>query len=245
MMARRKNQQMQERHRQVVIVLHEFLTDLGYPPSIREICHRTGISSTSMVNRYLEQLEEWGIIERDGGVSRGIRLLRSPAELGINLYGTLRQKAQAFADELFQIPILGRIQAGEPLPVPGSDFARFDPEYAVAVASSLFSRRDQANDLFALEVRGDSMIDALINDGDIVIMRPVKEVHNGEMVAVWLKDVEATTLKYFYKENGRLRLQPANPAYKPIIIDRPENVEVQGKVVMVIRKFEGEALPPA
>ena len=89
------------------------------------------------------------------------------------------------------------------------------------------------------------MIDAMINDGDIVIMRPVKEVRNGEMVAVWLKDVEETTLKYFYKENGRLRLQPANPAYDPIIIDRPENVEVQGKVVMVIRKFEGEALPAA
>lgn len=245
MMARRKTQQMQERHRQVVMVLHEFLTDFGYPPSIREICHRTGISSTSLVNRYLEQLEEWGIIERDGRISRGIRLLRNPAELGINLFGTVRQKAEAVADELFQIPILGRIQAGEPLPVPGSDFARFDPEHAVAVASSLFSRRDQANDLFALEVRGDSMIDAMVNDGDIVIMRPVTEVQNGEMVAVWLKDVEETTLKYFYKENGRLRLQPANPAYEPIIIDHPENVEVQGKVVMVIRKFEGEGLPTA
>lgn len=243
MMARRKTQQMQDRHRRIVTVLHEFLTNLGYPPSIREICERTGITSTSMVNRYLDQLEEWGIIERDSGISRGIRLLRSPAELGIDLYGTLRQKAQSLAEELLHIPILGRIQAGEPLPVPGSDFARFDPDHAVAVASSLFSKRDQVNDLYALEVRGDSMIDAMINDGDIVIMRPVKEIRNGEMVAVWLKDVEETTLKYIYKENGRLRLQPANPAYKPIIIDQPENVEVQGKVVMVIRKFNGEAIP--
>ncbi len=243
MMARRKSQKMQERHRRIVEVLHDFLTTLGYPPSIREICERTGITSTSMVNRYLDQLEEWGVIERDGGISRGIRLLRTPAELGIGLVNTMRQKAQSLADELFHIPIVGRIQAGEPLPVPSSDFDRFDPDHAVAVASSLFSKRDQANDLFALEVRGDSMIDAMINDGDIVIMRPVKEVRNGEMVAVWLKDVEETTLKYFYKENGRLRLQPANPAYQPIFIDTPENVEVQGKVVMVIRKFDGEVIP--
>lgn len=242
MMARRKTQQMQDRHRRIVAVLHDFLSDLGYPPSIREICDRTGITSTSMVNRYLDQLEEWGIIERDSNISRGIRLLRTPAELGINLVGTVRQKAQSFAEDLLHIPILGRIQAGEPLPLPGSDFARFDPDHAVAVASSLFPKREQANDLFALEVRGDSMIDAMINDGDIVIMRPVKEVRNGEMVAVWLKDVEETTLKYIYKENGRLRLQPANPAYQPIIIEHPENVEVQGKVVMVIRKFNGETI---
>ncbi len=245
MMARRKNQQMQERHKRIVEVLDDFLNTLGYPPSIRELCERTGISSTSMVNRYLNQLEEWGVIERDGGISRGIRLLVNPAELGIGLANAARQKAQSLAEELFQIPILGRIQAGEPLPLPGSDFARFDPDHAVAVASSLFSKRDQVNDLFALEVRGDSMIDAMINDGDIVIMRPVKEVHNGEMVAVWLKDVEETTLKYFYRENGRVRLQPANPAYKPIIIENPKNLEVQGKVVMVIRKFNGEVIPTA
>ncbi|MCS7247415.1 MAG: transcriptional repressor LexA [Anaerolineales bacterium] len=245
MMARRKIQQMQDRHRRIVAVLHEFLSDLGYPPSIREICERTGITSTSMVNRYLEQLEEWGVIERDGGVSRGIRLLRSPAELGIDIWVTVPQRAQSFAEELLHIPIVGRIQAGQPLPVPGSDFASFDPEHAIAVASSLFSKRDQAEDLFALEVRGDSMVDAMINDGDIVIMRPVTEVRNGEMVAVWLKDVEETTLKYFYKENGRVRLQPANPAYQPIIIEHPESVEVQGKVVMVIRKFSGEVTPAA
>ncbi|UCH91424.1 MAG: repressor LexA, partial [Nitrospirota bacterium] len=96
-----------------------------------------------------------------------------------------------------------------------------------------------ADDLFALTVSGDSMIDAMVNDGDIVIMRPPQDkVRNGEMVAVWLNDKDETTLKYFYQENGQVRLQPANPTMDPIIIDDPGTVEIQGQVVMVVRQLE-------
>lgn len=83
------------------------------------------------------------------------------------------------------------------------------------------------------------MIDAMINDGDIVIMRPAQEAHNGEMVAVWLNDKDETTLKYFYREGSRVRLQPANPTMKPIYVDDPTHLRIQGKVVMVIRKVGG------
>lgn len=82
------------------------------------------------------------------------------------------------------------------------------------------------------------MIDAMVNDGDIVIMRPVTQANNGEMVAVWLADRDETTLKYFYLEGGHVRLQPANPLMKPIIIDDPAHVQVQGKVVLVIRRLD-------
>ncbi|MGB9669292.1 MAG: transcriptional repressor LexA [Anaerolineales bacterium] len=241
MMARRRKQELSDRHKRILEVLNQYQSQLGYPPSIREICDKTGITSTSLVNYYLDQLQQMGFIERDNRISRGIRLVRLPESIPGSVVGAIRQTSQKIkqtAEELFTVPILGRIQAGEPVPIPDSDFARFDPEHAVSVASSLFPKREKPDGLYALEVRGDSMIDAMINDGDIVIMRPVKEVHNGDMVAIWLKDERETTLKYFYLENGRIRLQPANPNYQPRIINNPENVEVQGKVVMVIRQFK-------
>jgi repressor LexA len=246
MMARRKKQGLTERHRRVLQVLEKYQSQFGYPPSIREICNQTGITSTSLVNYYLDQLQEMGYIERDNHISRGIRLRQLPDEVGGVVSSAIRataQRAREAVNELLNIPIMGRIQAGQPLPIPDSDFARFDPEHAVAVASSMFSKRDKPEELYALEVRGDSMIDAMVNDGDIVIMRPIKEMpQNGEMVAIWLKDEHETTLKYFYLENGRIRLQPANPNYEPIIIHNLANVEVQGKVVMVIRQFKGQAV---
>ena len=104
---------------------------------------------------------------------------------------------------------------------------------------SLLPPREKVADLFALEVKGDSMIDAMVNDGDIVIMKRVQEAKNGEMVAVWLRDRDETTLKYFFLEkNGRVRLQPANPQMQPIYIEDPSIVQVQGKVVLVIRRLE-------
>jgi repressor LexA len=129
--------------------------------------------------------------------------------------------------------------AGEPWRVPGSDFDFFDSEAWVVVDSSQLPKRSlSAGSLFALEVSGESMIDAMVNDGDIVIMEPATEANNGEMVAVWLVDQEETTLKYFYREKGMIRLQPANPTMKPIYAD-PQQVRVQGKVVMVIRQVKG------
>jgi len=141
----------------------------------------------------------------------------------------------------FRVPILGRIVAGEPITIPETDFSLFDAEASVEIATSLLPPREKAQDLFALEVEGDSMIDAMVNNGDIVIMKPVKEVHNGEMVAVWLPEKSETTLKYFYKEKDGYRLQPANPTMKPILIKKDEPLEIRGKVVMVIRKVHSIA----
>ena len=229
MMARKKAG-LGERHKKILKFLEKFQAENGYPPSIREIGENTNISSTSVVNYYLNQLEEMNYIERENNVSRGIRLLR-------NLEGKLLTAAQTVAD-MFTVPVIGRIVAGEPVPVPSSDFNYFDSETGIDIARSLLPTKEKTDDLFALEVQGDSMIDAMVNDGDIVVMRSVTQANNGEMVAVWLADRDETTLKYFFLENGRVRLQPANPLMKPIIIDDPAHVQVQGKVVLVIRRLE-------
>ncbi len=224
MMMVRKRKGLTERHRKILDFLREYQAENKYPPSIREIGEKTGISSTSVVNYYLDQLEREGLIERDRGISRGVRLVtKTPPP------------------EMFRVPILGRIVAGEPINIPDTDFSLFDAEASVEIATSLLPPREKAKDLFALEVQGDSMIDAMVNDGDIVIMKPVKEVHNGEMVAVWLPEKSETTLKYFYKEKDGYRLQPANPTMKPILIKKDEPLEIRGKVVMVIRKVHSIA----
>jgi repressor LexA len=249
MMARKRSKVLSDRQKRILEVLENFQVEYGYPPSIREICDKARISSTSVVNYYLEQLQELGYIERDGRVSRGIRLVRPFSEIASPVAGAARAAAASIrqsvanvhqaASELLQIPILGRIVAGAPIPVPPSDFSYYDAESMVDVASSLLPGRERTSDLFALEVQGDSMIDAMVYEGDIVILKPAKEAHNGEMVAVWLNDRDETTLKYFYLENGRVRLQPANPTMQPIYIEDPSVVEVQGKVVMVIRQVKG------
>lgn len=226
----RKKAGLGERHKRILKFLEKFQGENGFPPSIREIGENTNISSTSVVNYYLNQLEEMNYIERESNVSRGIRLIRT-------LEGNLVQVAQAVT-EMFNIPVVGRIVAGEPMPMPATDFNYYDQETGIDIARSLLPSKEKTADLFALEVQGDSMIDAMVNDGDIVIMRPVTSAENGEMVAVWLTDRDETTLKYFYQENGRVRLQPANPLMQPIIIDNPAQVQVQGKVVLVIRRLE-------
>jgi repressor LexA len=231
-MARKRSKTLSDRQKKILEVLAKFQVDYGYPPSIREICDQADISSTSVVNYYLDQLENMGYIERDGRVSRGIRLLRSGD--GDGLVAGVRQAV----DDLLRIPIVGRIFASKPVPMPGTDFSYFDADHMVDVARSMLPAREKGQDLFALEVQGDSMIDAMINEGDIVIMKKVGEAINGELVAIWLRDREETTLKYFYLENGRVRLQPANPAMEPIFIEDPTTVEIQGKVVMVIRQVE-------
>ena len=258
MMARRKRKGLSERQQRILQVLESYLNKLGYPPSIREICEQTAITSTSVVNYYLDQLQEMGYIERDSRVSRGIRLMQPISEAALpethSMAATVNAARATAASvkqsvlelghamgELLQIPVVGRIMAGSPLPLPSSDFSYFDAESMVDVASSLLPSNEHDSKLFALEVQGDSMIDAMIYEGDIVIMKQVQSANKGEMVAVWLLDQEETTLKYYYpEENGRVRLQPANPRMKPIFEDS-SNVQVQGKVVMVIRQIEGLA----
>lgn len=233
MMMVRKSKGLSERHIRVLEFLVKYQDENARPPSIREIGDAAKISSTSVVNYYLEQLEKMGYIERDGRVSRGLRLTEKVNEV-----------VQLIKD-LMRVPVLGRIVAGEPIQVPASDFNYYDVDTSVEIATSLLPTPEKNKQLFALEVEGESMIDAMVNDGDYVIMKPVSsnaEVRNGEMVAVWLPSRDETTLKYFYKEKDGYRLQPANPTMSPIMIDKKEPLEIKGKVVMVIRKVDSVAV---
>jgi repressor LexA len=214
-----------ERHQKIIDYLNERMST-GYPPSIREIGEAVGITSTSVVTYYLKQLAEMGKIERDAKFSRAVRL------------------TEPVNRDLVKIPILGPIAAGEPMlvPDPGATYLGIGNEMdAVDVARSLLPSGEKGSSLFALKVKGESMIDAMINDGDIVIIKPAIKANNGEMVAIWLPNRDETTLKYFFKEKEGYRLQPANPTMKPILIDRTEPLEIKGKVVMVIRHVESVA----
>jgi repressor LexA len=236
----RKSAGLGERHRKIMEFLTNFQEDNGYSPSIREIGESIGVKSTSLVDYYLKQLEEMQYIDRDNHISRSIRILRPMQNAAGQMKRTARQMANA-VNEIFHIPVVGRIVASMPIPIPPSDLAYFDSESGVEIARSLLPPRENVNDLFALEVQGESMIDAMVNDGDIVVMKKAQEASNGEMVAVWLDESDETTLKYFYRENDRVRLQPANPTMDPIYINNPEQLRIMGKVVMVIRQVKSIA----
>jgi repressor LexA len=220
----RTSKGLTERHQKILKYLDERMNK-GYPPSIREIGEATDISSTSVVTYYLKQLEEWGYIERDAKFSRALRLSGSKTQ------------------SIFKIPILGPIAAGLPIQVPAPGETYIGDEIdGVDVARSLLPMGEKGADLFALKVQGDSMIDAMVNDGDIVIMKRTEQASNGEMVAIWLPAEDTATLKYFYKEKERYRLQPANPTMDPIYVNKGEPLEIKGKVVMVIRNIATTAI---
>jgi repressor LexA len=215
----RTSKGLTQRHKKILEYLDERLSK-GYPPSIREIGEAADISSTSVVTYYLKQLETWGYIERDAKFSRALRLT-----------GTTTHN-------VFKIPILGPIAAGLPIQVPAPGETYIGDELdGVDIARSLLPTGEKTTELFALKVKGDSMIDAMVNDGDIVIMKRTQEASNGDMVAIWLPAQDETTLKYFYKEKDQFRLQPANPTMNPIFINKNEPLEIKGKVVMVIRNL--------
>lgn len=237
----RKSAGLGERHRKIMEFLTNFQEDNGYSPSIREIGESIGVKSTSLVDYYLKQLEEMQYIDRDNHISRSIRVLRPMQNASGQLKRAARQVVGA-VNEVFNIPVVGRIVASMPIPIPPSDLAYFDSETGVEIARSLLPARETGSDLFALEVQGESMIDAMVNDGDIVVMKQAQEAANGEMVAVWLDESDETTLKYFYRENDRVRLQPANPTMDPIYINNPAQLRIMGKVVMVIRQVKSIAV---
>ncbi len=237
MTPRRRSATLTEPQIKVLRVIEDYQNSNGFPPSIRDIQDMGKFSSTSVVNYYLDQLETMGHIKRSGRVSRGIRLVRPFSEISQTTSRAV-QNVRETVQQVLRIPVMGRIFASEPVPVPPSDFAYLDAETVVNVARSMLPAREKVEELFALEVNGDSMIDAMVNDGDIVIMKPARDVHNGDLVAIWLRDKDETTLKYFYLEDGKVRLQPANPTMKPIFIDDPSTVDIQGKIVMIIRPCE-------
>lgn len=214
-----------KRQRHILQLIEEYAQEYGYPPTIREIGEAVGISSTSVVSYNLNVLQRKGLLTRNPDVSRGLRLVQSQEEIEPIVAPPHRHA----------IPLLGAIAAGQPIPVPDSDFSPTDYE-EIALTPDIVSSTEG---VYALEVHGDSMIDALIHDGDIVIMRHQRTAENGDMVAAWIKDERSTTLKRFYRERGRdlIRLQPANPAVEPIYV-HPSNLEIHGKVIGVIRRMD-------
>lgn len=228
----RKGKLMNERHERIMKFLQDYQQKNQYSPSIREIGNFIGVNSTSLVDYYVRQLVEMGYLERDEHVSRSIRIVRS--------FEKKKNKPQSVSyskQEVLRFPVLGRIVASAPIPVPNSDLAYFDAESYIEIPRKMIPLNEKDSELFVLEVSGDSMIDAMINDGDKVIFRQATAAVNGDMVAVWLSNNDETTLKYFYHEGDRIRLQPANPTMGPIYIDNPEQVHIMGKVVMVIRNL--------
>lgn len=211
---------LSERQRRMIEFIGQFSRERGYPPTIRQIGENADISSTSVVNYNLKKLEKDGYITRDLKVSRGVRLVDVP--------GSKTPRP----GELVSVPMSGFIFASMPTLV--GDTPQTATDEVIELTRDMLP---DTTDLFALRVKGDSMIDAMVNDGDIVVMKKVDRARNGEMVAVWLNDRNETTLKKFYLENGRVRLQPANPTMSPIIINDPNTVEVQGKVVLVLRQL--------
>ncbi|MDM8527269.1 transcriptional repressor LexA [Anaerolineales bacterium HSG24] len=204
------------RQQNILEFLQEFIVENGYPPTIREIGRAVSITSTSVVNYNLDVLQRLGHIYRDRTISRGIRLVQEEAKLIVTNF--------------ISVPLLGRIAAGNPIPVPEGSYDR-DTD-VIQLTRDLVP--DHKN-LYALRVQGLSMIDALINDGDVVVMRHVNTAENGDMVAAWLIDQEETTLKRFFHEGTRIRLQPENKTMQPIYV-LPNKVQIQGCVVAVIRQ---------
>ena len=207
------------RRQRILDFIHEFIQDNGIPPTVRDIQRACDISSTSVVDYNLRLLDRDGYLSRRPDVARGIELLD---EEGQPVSSTPR------------VPIVGKIAAGLPIPVFSTEEAASGSDLDAIEISPELPRR--YGKLYGLAVEGTSMIDALIDDGDVVIIRPTDNASNGDMVVAWLKEEEEATLKKFYLEGDTVRLQPANSQMDPIYCDA-SNVEVRGRVVSVIRKF--------
>jgi repressor LexA len=216
---------LSKRQQKILEYISKYIHDSGRPPTIREIGQAASISSTSVVTYNLKKLDERGFLDRDAEVSRGLRLTEKTEAL----FGYISEAAE----RLIRIPLLGDIVASEPVEVGHESFSVYDEDDAVEFSRSMLDVRN-TDDLFALRVSGDSMIDAMVSDGDIVVMRQQDTARDGDMVAIWLTPGDTTTLKHIYYEGDRVRLQPANPTMKPIYVE-PSEVRVQGKVMMVVR----------
>jgi repressor LexA len=196
-----------KRQREILDYLNEFIAQHGYAPSLEEIGRRFNLSSLATVHKHLTNLQEKGFIRRAWNRSRSVELV--PTRVG---------------GRSLELPLLGFVAAGAPIEaVAGTE--------TIAVPEGLVGKRES----YVLRVKGDSMIDEQIRDGDFVIVEDRKSVNNGEMV-IALVGGNDVTLKKFYRENGMVRLQPANPAMQPILVD-PDHLQVQGVVVGVMRRY--------
>ena len=204
-----------DKQKDILIFIEEFINDYGYPPTIRDIQNNCEISSTSVVKYNLDRLQEKGLMTRESEVSRGINLKSDPKNITI------------------KVPVIGTITAGETFPLFDDNRWEYDDMNMLELPDS-FSYLEEK--LYALKVSGTSMIDALIGDGDTVIMEKTKSVKNGDMVAANVISENETTLKRIYKEGENIRLQPENPLMKALTYPS-KNISILGRVVAVWRNL--------
>ena len=198
-----------KRQREILDYLNEFIAQHGYAPSLEEIGRRFSLSSLATVHKHLTNLQEKGFIRRAWNRSRSVELLPS------------RSGGRAI-----EVPLLGYVAAGMPIEaVTGTE--------SIAIPESLVSGK---RDTYVLRVRGDSMIDEQIRDGDFVVVEDRKTADNGEMVIALLRGSDVTLKKLYRDPGGKIRLQPANATMQPIFVE-PENVQIQGVVIGVMRKY--------
>ena len=231
-----KKKRLSDRQRFMLSFIGDYIREHGYAPSIREIkgeVERAGLvrtasgnTSTSVVDYNLRALEDGGYIRRDRNKSRAIELTDNN--------GRSRNR-----QPMFMIPVApSPIAAGSPIPVLEDMRMGTATDEQVEVTGDFLGRHAAHVDrLYALRVKGTSMIDALINDGDLVILEAQETAENGQTVAAWLKAEQEATLKRFYLEDGHVRLQPANSTMQPIFTE-PDNIEIKGRVVGVIRRLD-------
>ena len=227
-----------ERRQKILEQIARHVADHGYPPSVREIADAVGLASPSAAHHHLTALEREGLIERrslpDHPLSRALRLTaRGEAELGLaarrsspverSERGRVTPFRMPVERDLLALPVIGEIAAGQPME------AYAEGTETLEVPRSLQARDDS----YVLRVRGKSMIDALIDDGDYVVVQPQATARDGDIVVALLED-NGVTLKRFFREKDRIRLQPANSSMEPIYAS---DVQIQGKVVGVIRKL--------
>src|ERR1700680_1837774 len=201
------------RQRQVYDFISEFVQKQGYSPSFEEIGDGLGLSSLATVHKHISNLEKKGLLTRDYNRSRSIDLLPPKGRL----------KQAMSVNTTMVLPLLGRIAAGQPIEA---------VEHNETISLADFVR---SKEVFVLEVRGESMQDEAILDGDYVLVEKTKTAHNGDIVVALLESSDAT-LKRFFREGENIRLQPSNAAMKPIIVPAA-SVEIQGRVIGVLRKY--------
>ena len=203
------------RQEAILSFINDFMEEHGYPPSIREIGAAAGISSTSVVDYNLRVLERDGYLRRDREISRGL--------------GLRQAVGQAVRPQLIRVPLVGRIAAGEPIEAIEGE------QDVIELSANLVP-----DGCYALRVKGKSMIEDLIDDGDVVVVRPQETAENGEIVVALLLNQDGgggtATLKRIYRERGQVRLQPANSEMQPIYVGT-DQLRLQGKVVALLRQL--------
>jgi repressor LexA len=199
--------QISDKQKEMLAFIENFVGENGYPPTHEEIRTGLNISTKSLVNYHLEALESAALLSRSPNTPRGIRL-----------------KSER---ETFSVPLAGNLTTS-----PLANSNGINEQAVIELTCDIVSK---TRNLYALKVQGDSMLDALVNDGDIVIIQRQNQAKNGDLVAVRLIEQNQTTLKHYYRENGHVRLQPANPTLKPVLV-KPNAVQVEGKVMAIVRQ---------